>query len=99
MITKNGKLIQLSGTDPLLGLSDDHVYQHYSYDLKDVEHILLFTDGWLDNQQLSDVDQIITKLTDENVQSEEFAYALWQASQVELTAEIDDASLIVSNKH
>ena len=44
-------------------------------------------------------DQIITKLTDENVQSEEFAYALWQASQVELTAEIDDASLIVINKH
>ncbi|MAD02964.1 MAG: fused two-component system sensor histidine kinase/response regulator/phosphatase [Pseudoalteromonas sp.] len=99
VITKNGKLIQLSGTDPLLGLSDDHVYQHYSYDLNDVEHILLFTDGWLDNQQLSDVDQIITKLTDENVQSEEFAYALWQASQVELTAEIDDASLIVINKH
>ena len=89
-------MIQLSGTDPA-GLSDDHVYQHYSYDLKD-EHILLFTDGWLDNQQLSDVDQIITKLTDENVQSEEFAYALWQA-QVELTAEIDDASLIVINKH
>ena len=99
VITKNGKLIQLSGTDPLLGLSDDHVYQHYSYNLNDVEHILLFTDGWLDNQQLSDVDQIITKLTDENVQSEEFAYALWQASLVELTAEIDDASLIVINKH
>ncbi|HCV03004.1 MULTISPECIES: SpoIIE family protein phosphatase [Pseudoalteromonas] len=99
VITKKGQLIQLTGTDPLLGLSDEHHYSHYQYDLSDVEHILLFTDGWLDNQHFNEVGQHIANLTAEDLHSEQFAYKLWQSSQVKLSDEVDDASLIVINKH
>ena len=89
----------VNGTDPLLGLSDEHHYSHYQYDLSDVEHILLFTDGWLDNQHFNEVGQHIANLTAEDLHSEQFAYKLWQSSQVKLSDEVDDASLIVINKH
>lgn len=99
VINKQGRLEQLVGTDPLLGLNDQHQFKHYQYELAEVEHILIFTDGWLDNQHLDEVDQIISKLNANKLYNEDFAYGLWQASQVKLSEEVDDASLIVINKH
>ena len=83
----------------MLGLNDQHQFKHYQYELAEVEHILIFTDGWLDNQHLDEVDQIVSKLNANKLYNEDFAYGLWQASQVKLSEEVDDASLIVINKH
>lgn len=99
VILNNGKVRQLTGTGPLLGLSKEHNYTLYEAGLDDVEHILLYTDGWTENR-FTDKDEIgeLTKIIPQDCKtSEEFAHCLWKNSQVTLSKEIDDASLIIIN--
>jgi len=99
VILNNGKVHQLTGTGPLLGLSKEHNYTLYEAGLDDVEHILLYTDGWTENR-FTDKDEIgeLTKIIPQDCKtSEEFAHCLWKNSQVTLSKEIDDASLIIIN--
>ncbi|GAA59838.1 hypothetical protein P20652_1702 [Pseudoalteromonas sp. BSi20652] len=99
VLLSEGEIKQLSGTGPLLGLSKDHNYTLYETALDDVEHILLYTDGWTENR-FTDKDEIseIGKIIPRNYKSgEDFAHTLWKNSQVTLSKEIDDASLIVIN--
>ena len=99
VVRKTGELCQLTGTGPLLGLAKDHNYTLYETALDDVEHILLYTDGWTENR-FTDKDEIseLNKIIPNEYQSkDEFAHTLWQNSQVTLSKEIDDASLIVIN--
>ncbi|ALQ07892.1 MULTISPECIES: SpoIIE family protein phosphatase [Pseudoalteromonas] len=99
VLRKTGEICQLKGTGPLLGLAQDHSYTLYEAALDNVEHILLYTDGWTENR-FTDKDEIceLTKIIplDKHAHAE-FANTLWENSQVTLSKEIDDASLIVIN--
>ncbi|NMR24179.1 SpoIIE family protein phosphatase [Pseudoalteromonas sp. NEC-BIFX-2020_015] len=97
IITKKGEIIDLKGTDPLLGLSKDHHYKLFDYPMDDIEHILLYTDGWLENRetQQDDITSLRVNLPGGELAHNEYAEQLWRSTQVSLTKEIDDASLIV----
>jgi sigma-B regulation protein RsbU (phosphoserine phosphatase) len=99
IISKNGDLSQLNGTGPLLGLSNDHQYTLYEAKLDNVEHIILYTDGWTDNRftdkdEMTELKKIIPT---QSTSAEDFAHSLWKNSQVALSKEVDDASLIIIN--
>jgi len=99
IISKNGELSQLNGTGPLLGLSNDHQYTLYEAKLDNVEHIILYTDGWTDNRftdkdEMTELKKIIPM---QSSSAEDFAHSLWKNSQVALSKEVDDASLIIIN--
>lgn len=99
VIKKSGTVEQLKGTGPLLGLSKEHSYSVFEYKITDVDHILFYTDGWCDNRfldknEIEEIAKIIPKNTTNN---EQFAHSLWHNSQVTLSQEVDDASLIVIN--
>ena len=98
IISKNGDLSQLNGTGPLLGLSNDHQYTLYEAKLDNVEHIILYTDGWTDNRftdkdEMTELKKIIPT---QSTSAEDFAHSLWKNSQVALSKEVDDASLIIA---
>ncbi|MBQ4846089.1 SpoIIE family protein phosphatase [Pseudoalteromonas sp. MMG005] len=99
VIKSNGTLSELAGVDPLLGLSSEHQYEVYSVSLKDVLHILVYTDGLFDNRETDESELLQLKqiLPNLSLSQSEFASTLWHNSQVSLTKEIDDASLIVIN--
>ncbi|MBD1582156.1 SpoIIE family protein phosphatase [Pseudoalteromonas sp. S16_S37] len=98
-IMNSGKVNPMTGTDPLMGLSPDHQYEKYRYPLKDVKHLIFYTDGWVDNlgSTLNEENQIIECLPDTHIEGQSFAEQLWLNSQGSLSKEFDDASLIVIN--
>jgi sigma-B regulation protein RsbU (phosphoserine phosphatase) len=99
VITHAGDVKQLEGTGPLLGLSKDHVFAVNRYDLTKVDHTLLYTDGWSDNRflnkdEMQELQKLVPATPGNNL---DFAQTLWKNSQVMLSKEIDDASLVVIN--
>lgn len=99
VISRSGKIKQLNGTGPLLGLSKDHIYELYQVSLKDVLHTLLYTDGWTDNRYIGkdEVTELEKIIPSEKNTKEAFAHLLWKNSQVILSKELDDASLVIIN--
>ena len=99
VIYKDGTISQLTGTGPLLGLSKEHTYTLYEAELENVEHLLVYTDGWTENR-CADMDEIaeLKKIIPPQQNStEEIAHLLWKNSQVILSKEVDDASLVIIN--
>ena len=99
VINQSGKVKQLNGTGPLLGLSKNHNYNLYQTSLTDIHHTLLYTDGWTDNRyvdkdEITELEKIIPS---QKYTKEAFAHLLWKNSQVILSKELDDASLIIIN--
>lgn len=99
-IYSDGTFKDLKGVDPLLGLSAEHKYEVYSIPLDNLMHILVYTDGLFDNREndVTEIQQLHQILPNLSLNDSEFASTLWQNSQVSLTKEIDDASLIVINQ-
>jgi sigma-B regulation protein RsbU (phosphoserine phosphatase) len=98
-IGSDGEFIPLSQSDPLLGLSLDHVYKRYQYPLQDITHLICYTDGWVENlgSTLNEESQIIQNLPNNSLKGEAYATRLWLNSQARLSKEFDDASLVVIN--
>lgn len=98
-IDKQGNVRKLQGVDPLLGLSVEHQYNVYSEPLSDLQHILVYTDGLFDNREndVTELHQLKQLLSNVSLSDSEFASILWHNSQVSLSKEVDDASLIVIN--
>ncbi|BBN81655.1 fused response regulator/phosphatase [Pseudoalteromonas sp. A25] len=98
-IEKDGKFSPMTGIGPLMGLSCEHVYEKYCYPLKDIAHLIFYTDGWVDNlgSTLNEEKRIQECLPDNIKKGEVYAEQLWLNSQASLSKEFDDASLIVIN--
>lgn len=96
LIDANLKLTELGPTQALPGLNQSHQYIEQSFELKPMQHLLLYTDGWFENEDKTGNGMTKLKNLIQYVQLDEGLPAqIWRLGLNRLSQEEDDASLLL----